>query len=907
LRGEGAIEQGGKSYNCPQCNSGALEERGTVDEERLLDKPTPTLKDLAKKHDMPLADMGIQLAKGIKIEKEHTSDMLVAKEIALDHLNELPDYYDRLEKMEEAKPASNAKNYVRHGGNNEQYKWKVTLNNGKSKTVWADSRKRVKDSLGTSELIIGIKSAKKIAETSGAGGTGAGAVGGGASVGVGAAGDIGTWDGKKQKKQKGNTKDTGKGVYEGDDESWQDELRNKLDNMEKPDYSWAKKELYHVTRTEYVPGIQKNGLRPMGAPSNWVQQGNMERYGMGEVYVFTNKEDAKKWAGRMDWEFNQTIGSGNISIVTLNRPADHEFEKDESDPMSQAGAKGDWLKTYEPISPEYITGAQEFKSMKESDEEIIDFTDETCMECGQGTYVETSIFDDMDGVLHCSDCNHKVERYMPRNFVGKLLGEADNPYASAPSQGSSVDALAQQTKTAQPAKQAGDEEENNLQQRKDVDDLMVGDDIEVIDIDGDPTPVTVKTPRGPGDTVVVQTDKGEEHIVKKQAVSGTPTIEEMYEAALEEDNAYESALTDRVHEAYNANKTEHSGAKKGKGGYHGRKKDAKRDSNKKRRSNDKEAMKENWIEDMEAEDAETASFNEKEWSNLGFKQSSTWPTGVTLISMGDLRKNARAKFKQERWKRTEPEGGLSWFIHPEGKYMSVIEFQHGATTVTSMPVPSYMMGESFDPATHVSVEHRDPESRFIIVHAPPAGYWAVGQGAYAKQVDATGFDNFDDALEHAELCLSSMDESIDINEIRRLAGRVRSTDHHYPGGVNPFKAKPTGVEIKNKHEWVQYAKNHGYTIEKEADELGWAYKALDDRGKVVGWWYKIIGDRVGYFKESVNETASSGATGAGAIASAPTAMNGGDPVRRSIYDKPTPKKRKKAKESNDGSIGRAKK
>ena len=72
------------------------------DEEKLLDKPTLSLKDLAKKHDRSLADMGSQLAKGIKVEKEHTSDMLVAKEIALDHLSELPDYYDRLQKMEEA-------------------------------------------------------------------------------------------------------------------------------------------------------------------------------------------------------------------------------------------------------------------------------------------------------------------------------------------------------------------------------------------------------------------------------------------------------------------------------------------------------------------------------------------------------------------------------------------------------------------------------------------------------------------------------------------------------------------------------------------------------------------------------------------------------------------------------------
>ena len=106
-----------------------------------------------------------------------------------------------------------------------------------------------------------------------------------------------------------------------------------------------------------------------------------------------------------------------------------------------------------------------------------------------------------------------------------------------------------------------------------------------------------------------------------------------------------------------------------------------------------------------------------------------------------------------------------------------------------------------------------------------AGYWAVGKGKYQHDIDRTSFDNFDDALEHAELCLSSLGEGFDVNEIRRLAG--------------------------------------------------------------------------------LKETASAGATGAGAVATAPTAMGG--MVRRSpsIYDKPKPKKR--TKESSDDGIGRAKK
>ena len=42
-----------------------------------------------------------QLAKGIEIEMEHTQDPEIAKEIALDHLTEIPDYYSRLDDIEE--------------------------------------------------------------------------------------------------------------------------------------------------------------------------------------------------------------------------------------------------------------------------------------------------------------------------------------------------------------------------------------------------------------------------------------------------------------------------------------------------------------------------------------------------------------------------------------------------------------------------------------------------------------------------------------------------------------------------------------------------------------------------------------------------------------------------------------
>lgn len=45
-----------------------------------------------------------QLAAGTVVELEHTPDRRVAREIAMDHLEEIPDYYDRLERMERSAP-----------------------------------------------------------------------------------------------------------------------------------------------------------------------------------------------------------------------------------------------------------------------------------------------------------------------------------------------------------------------------------------------------------------------------------------------------------------------------------------------------------------------------------------------------------------------------------------------------------------------------------------------------------------------------------------------------------------------------------------------------------------------------------------------------------------------------------
>jgi len=59
-----------------------------------------SLQDIADKFDVTIEQIKSQIQKGIKVEMEHTSDKEKATEIATDHVSEFPDYYDRLEKME---------------------------------------------------------------------------------------------------------------------------------------------------------------------------------------------------------------------------------------------------------------------------------------------------------------------------------------------------------------------------------------------------------------------------------------------------------------------------------------------------------------------------------------------------------------------------------------------------------------------------------------------------------------------------------------------------------------------------------------------------------------------------------------------------------------------------------------
>lgn len=60
-----------------------------------------TIVDVARKYQLDIKKLEGELEKGIKVEFEHTNNLQVAREIALDHLFEDPKYYEKLPTIEE--------------------------------------------------------------------------------------------------------------------------------------------------------------------------------------------------------------------------------------------------------------------------------------------------------------------------------------------------------------------------------------------------------------------------------------------------------------------------------------------------------------------------------------------------------------------------------------------------------------------------------------------------------------------------------------------------------------------------------------------------------------------------------------------------------------------------------------
>ena len=81
-------------------------------------KSHKTIEQIAKKHKVGVSFIRNQLKMGIPIEHEHTNNKDLATDIALQHLDEIPDYYTRLKKME----SSDKKSIKEHCGCEEDRK-----------------------------------------------------------------------------------------------------------------------------------------------------------------------------------------------------------------------------------------------------------------------------------------------------------------------------------------------------------------------------------------------------------------------------------------------------------------------------------------------------------------------------------------------------------------------------------------------------------------------------------------------------------------------------------------------------------------------------------------------------------------------------------------------------------------
>jgi hypothetical protein len=80
-------------------------------------KSHKTVEQIARKHRLEVSFIQKQLDMGEPIEHEHTKDHKLAMDIALQHLDEIPDYYSRLKKME----ADAKKNHKKYKDVKEDY------------------------------------------------------------------------------------------------------------------------------------------------------------------------------------------------------------------------------------------------------------------------------------------------------------------------------------------------------------------------------------------------------------------------------------------------------------------------------------------------------------------------------------------------------------------------------------------------------------------------------------------------------------------------------------------------------------------------------------------------------------------------------------------------------------------
>jgi len=88
-------------YVCHKCGFDNTLYYSDLNEDIMSKLKTPkTLSEISKIHNVSEEILAQQLEKGIEAEMEHTTDKKIAETIALHHIEEMPDYYDRLKEME---------------------------------------------------------------------------------------------------------------------------------------------------------------------------------------------------------------------------------------------------------------------------------------------------------------------------------------------------------------------------------------------------------------------------------------------------------------------------------------------------------------------------------------------------------------------------------------------------------------------------------------------------------------------------------------------------------------------------------------------------------------------------------------------------------------------------------------
>jgi ribosomal protein L37AE/L43A len=114
--------------------------------------------------------------------------------------------------------------------------------------------------------------------------------------------------------------------------------------------------------------------------------------------------------------FAETTVAGSVA------PVAHEMaEESEKNPFTNALGHALWrdLSKEKKASPQQVQRNKERWAKRQAEREQgvaeeaenKDMTGQTCEKCKRGKYQETSIHDDMDGVLHCTKCGTKVDRW----------------------------------------------------------------------------------------------------------------------------------------------------------------------------------------------------------------------------------------------------------------------------------------------------------------------------------------------------------------------------------------------------------------------------------------------------------------------------------------------------------------